>query len=74
MSSTGHLTIVSRMLGYDIADPGITAFTAVIQVGAIIAVIIYFWSDIRKLVRRLGARPVPPGAARRTRSTGWPGW
>ncbi len=50
VSSTGHLTIVSSMLGYDISDPGITAFTAVIQVGAIIAVIIYFWSDIKKLV------------------------
>jgi undecaprenyl-diphosphatase len=50
VSSTGHLTIVSEMLGYNIADPSITAFTAVIQVGAIIAVIIYFWSDIKKLV------------------------
>lgn len=51
VSSTGHLTVVSRMLGYDITDPGITAFTAVIQVGAIIAVIIFFWSDIRRLLR-----------------------
>jgi undecaprenyl-diphosphatase len=50
VSSTGHLTIVSRMLGYDITDPGVTAFTAVIQVGAIIAVIIYFWSDISRLL------------------------
>jgi undecaprenyl-diphosphatase len=50
VSSTGHLTIVSRMLGYDISDPGITAFTAVIQVGAIIAVIIYFRSDIWRLL------------------------
>lgn len=50
VSSTGHLTIVSRMLGYDISDPGITAFTAVIQVGAIFAVIIYFWSDISRLL------------------------
>ena len=25
VSSTGHLTIVSKMLGYDIADPSITA-------------------------------------------------
>jgi undecaprenyl-diphosphatase len=49
VSSTGHLTIVTRMLGYNIADPSITAFTAVIQVGAIIAVIIYFWSDIARL-------------------------
>jgi undecaprenyl-diphosphatase len=50
VSSTGHLTIVSKMLGYRIDDPGITAFTAVIQVGAIAAVIIYFWSDIARLV------------------------
>jgi undecaprenyl-diphosphatase len=51
VSSTGHLTIVSRMLGYRIDDPGVTAFTAVIQVGAIIAVIIYFRSDIWRLLR-----------------------
>jgi len=51
VSSTAHLTIVSRMLGYDITDASITAFTAVIQVGAILAVVIYFWSDIRTLVK-----------------------
>ena len=50
VSSTGHLTIVSRMLGYRIDDPGVTAFTAVIQVGAIIAVIIFFRSDIWRLL------------------------
>lgn len=50
VSSSGHLTILSRLLGYDISDPGVTAFTAVIQVGAIIAVIIYFWSDISRLL------------------------
>ncbi len=49
VSSTGHLTVVTRMLGYPIDDPGVTAFTAVIQVGAIIAVIIFFWSDIARL-------------------------
>ena len=51
VSSTGHLTIVSRMLGYRIDDPGVTAFTAVIQVGAIIAVIIYLRADIWRLLR-----------------------
>jgi len=50
VSSTGHLTIVSKMLGYPIDDPAVTAFTAVIQVGAIAAVIIYFWSDISRLL------------------------
>lgn len=49
VSSTGHLTIVSKLLGYHIADPAITGFTAVIQVGAIISVIIFFFADIKRL-------------------------
>ena len=50
VSSTGHLTIATQLLGYDITDKSITAFTAVIQVGAIVAVIIYFWRDIVRLL------------------------
>ncbi len=50
VSSTGHLTIASKLLGLDITDPAITAYTAVIQVGAIIAVLIYFWRDITRLL------------------------
>ncbi len=49
VSSTGHITIASDLLGLDIADPAVTADTAVIQVGAIAAVLIYFWSDIARL-------------------------
>ncbi|MEP6562082.1 MAG: undecaprenyl-diphosphate phosphatase [Nakamurella sp.] len=51
VSSTGHLTIVAKMLGLSIDDPSVTGFTAVIQVGAIIAVIIFFWKDIITLLR-----------------------
>jgi undecaprenyl-diphosphatase len=47
VSSTGHLTIASKMLGQQIDDPAITAFTAVIQVGAIAAVVLFMWKDIR---------------------------
>ncbi|PPF79307.1 undecaprenyl-diphosphatase [Subtercola sp. Z020] len=50
VSSTGHLTLVEKLLGLSIDDPGVTAFTAIIQFGAIIAVIIYFHSDIARLV------------------------
>ncbi|TDW22146.1 undecaprenyl-diphosphate phosphatase [Kribbella kalugense] len=49
VSSTGHLTIVSKMLGLKIDDPSITGFTAVIQVGAIAAVVLYFWKDIARI-------------------------
>ena len=50
VSSTGHLNIVEKLLGYDIDGKGITAFTAVIQIGAILAAVIYFWADIVRIV------------------------
>lgn len=50
VSSTGHLNVVEKLLGYAIDDKGMTAFTAVIQVGAIIAAIIYFRSDIVRII------------------------
>lgn len=49
VSSTGHLTIVEKLFGLSIDDRGVTAFTAVIQVGAIIASIVYFRADIIRL-------------------------
>lgn len=49
VSSTGHLTVVEKLLGLRIDDPGVTAFTAIIQFGAILAVIIFFRSDIARL-------------------------
>jgi undecaprenyl-diphosphatase len=49
VSSTGHLTIAAKILGLRINDPSITGYTAVIQVGAIAAVVLYFWSDIRRI-------------------------
>ncbi|HET6293866.1 MAG TPA: undecaprenyl-diphosphate phosphatase [Kribbella sp.] len=48
VSSTGHLTITSKILGLQIDDPAITAFTAVIQFGAIAAVVLFMWKDIRR--------------------------
>ena len=50
VSSTGHLTVTEKLLGLQIDDKGVTAFTAIIQVGAILAVVIYFWKDIVRLV------------------------
>ncbi|QAY70931.1 undecaprenyl-diphosphate phosphatase [Xylanimonas protaetiae] len=50
VSSTGHLTIVEKLLSLPIDDAGVTAFTAIIQVGAIAAVVLYFWADVVRLV------------------------
>lgn len=49
VSSTGHLTIASKIMGLKIDDVSVTAFTAVIQVGAILACILYFRQDIARL-------------------------
>jgi undecaprenyl-diphosphatase len=50
VSSTGHLTIVEELMHLQVDSDGVTAFTAIIQVGAILAVIVYFWRDIVRLV------------------------
>jgi undecaprenyl-diphosphatase len=49
VSSTGHLTITEKILGLPIDDPAVTAYTAVIQMGAIAAVLVYFARDIRDI-------------------------
>lgn len=50
VSSTGHLTIVEKWIGLPIDDKGVTAFTAIIQTGAIAAVLVYFFRDIARIV------------------------
>jgi undecaprenyl-diphosphatase len=49
VSSTGHLTITEKALGLQVDDVGVTAYTAVIQLGAIVATFLYFWRDIVRL-------------------------
>jgi undecaprenyl-diphosphatase len=51
VSSTGHLTIAAKLLGLDIDDPAVTGYTAVIQMGAIAAVVVYFARDIWNIIR-----------------------
>ena len=49
ISSTGHVTVLSSLFGYTIDSPDVTAFTAIIQIGAIIAAIVYFRKDIVRI-------------------------
>jgi len=51
VSSTGHLTIAEKVLGLDVSDPAVTGFTAVIQMGAIAAAILYFAKDIWSIIK-----------------------
>ena len=48
ISSTAHLRIIPSLLDWQ--DPG-TEFSAVIQLGTLMAVIIYFWHDVVSLSR-----------------------
>jgi undecaprenyl-diphosphatase len=48
VSSTAHLRIVPAFVGWD--DPG-ALFTAVIQLGTMLAVVIFFWRDLVRIVR-----------------------
>ena len=60
VSSTGHLTIAEKALGLPLDDPAITAYTAVIQMGAIAAVILYFHRDIWRIAAAWGKGLVRP--------------
>ncbi|HSD80739.1 MAG TPA: undecaprenyl-diphosphate phosphatase, partial [Solirubrobacteraceae bacterium] len=48
ISSTAHLRIVPAFLGWD--DPG-AAFTAVVQLGTMLAVVVYFRRDLWNITR-----------------------
>ncbi|AFY48330.1 undecaprenyl-diphosphatase UppP [Nostoc sp. PCC 7524] len=48
ISSTAHLKVVPVALGW--GDPGV-AFTAVIQLGSIAAVLWYFWEDLTRIIQ-----------------------
>jgi undecaprenyl-diphosphatase len=49
ISSTGHLTVAEKLLGLQVDDPAVTAYTAIIQSGAILATLLYFRADIGRL-------------------------
>ncbi|MBB2948213.1 undecaprenyl-diphosphatase [Actinoplanes lutulentus] len=50
VSSTGHLTILEKLFGHTIDDPDITAFTVIIQSGAVLATILFLRKDIARVV------------------------
>ncbi len=65
VSSTGHLMIAEKLLGLPISDSTATgrsvgAYTAVIQMGAIAAVLVYFSKDILRIAKAWGVGLVRP--------------
>jgi undecaprenyl-diphosphatase len=69
ISSSGHLRIVPALLGWD--DPG-AAFTAVIQLGTMAAVLLYFRRDLWNIARAWLSELRLPFAERSTEANlGW---
>ncbi len=62
VSSTGHLTITEKLLGLQIDAPQVTAYTAIIQLGAIAATLVYFFRDIIRLATAWGRGLANAGA------------
>nr|WSY57055.1 undecaprenyl-diphosphate phosphatase [Streptomyces sp. NBC_00886] len=54
VSSTGHLKIVEGLMHIPVDDDAVVGFSAVIQVGAIAAVLVYFFKDIVRIVTAWG--------------------
>jgi undecaprenyl-diphosphatase len=54
VSSTGHLKITEGLMRIPVDDTAVVGFTAVIQVGAIAAVLVYFFKDIVRIVSAWG--------------------
>ena len=50
ISSTGHLTVLEVLLNHPTDDPEITAFTAIIQSGAIAATLVFLREDVVRLL------------------------
>ena len=69
ISSSGHLRVVPALLGW--GDPG-ASFTAVIQLGTMAAVVLFFWRDIVRIAAS-GRRAIWTPALRGTQDTrmGW---
>jgi undecaprenyl-diphosphatase len=54
VSSTGHLKMAEGLMNIKVDDKSVVAFTAVIQVGAIAAVFVYFFKDIMRFLTAWG--------------------
>jgi len=69
ISSSGHLRIVPALLGW--SDPG-AGFTAVIQLGTMAAVLIYFRADLLQIARAWGQElRIPMGRRSHEAKLGW---
>lgn len=51
ISSSAHLVLIPDLLGWQIPEAQVFPFGVLVQMGTIIAVILYFWSDLWKIIK-----------------------
>ena len=56
VSSTAHMLIVQKIFNLP-ADPGMFAFLILVQIGPLVALLVYFWKDYWSLIKAFFARP-----------------
>jgi undecaprenyl-diphosphatase len=64
VSSTGHLMIAARLLGYDSEEAFPASFNIIIQFGAILAVVVLYWRRLlvdKDVMLRVGVAFIPTG-------------
>ncbi|HKJ28066.1 MAG TPA: undecaprenyl-diphosphatase UppP [Anaerolineales bacterium] len=50
VSSSGHLVLTPHFLGWHIPDEQVFVFNVIIQLGTLVAVVLYFWQDLRGIL------------------------
>ena len=56
VSSTAHMLIVQKLFNIP-SDPGMFAFLVLVQIGPLVALLVYFWKDYWSLIKAFFARP-----------------
>ncbi len=51
ISSSAHLVLVPYLLGWKIPEVQVFPFSVLVQIGTLVAVILYFWNDLWVIVR-----------------------
>ena len=72
VSSSGHLVIIPFLLGWDLPKEQIFPFDVLIQIGTLIAVIVFYWKDLTQIAQSmiLGIKNKKPFSEIQAR-TGW---
>lgn len=76
ISSTAHLTLAGKLLGLITSEQAAswTSFIAVIQLGTLAAVIVYFFHDVKEMVTSLLSDLASHGSGRGLRGYGSKSW